>query len=295
MGQTCSWGGYPNGGIPLKVMVYQNGGWLQPAAAYWFEAMADACEKATGHRISMLEGYRALGIPADRKVRVQSKTSTGGSNQWYQQGREDRGLTTAAIPGYSNHGCAIAADLLGYEAAGVWAWLLEHADEYHWSWATGRASGERWHWEYVGSLKIPAPKPVAVPVEADVDILSAPKAGAKPIFIKAKRPDGSTWYYLIDAAGKTTQSQSASYVTKWTKAYGAPKIGTQATVEAAKVTNAPVSVLFAAAVLYKPLPTPQTVTDYTGLLTKLNRKAYVPIAVTQHDLELAAGTMPVAA
>ena len=50
--------------------------------------------KARGKRFRMTEGYRPTGVPADRYVTQERLTSTGGSNQWYQVGRMDRGLTS---------------------------------------------------------------------------------------------------------------------------------------------------------------------------------------------------------
>lgn len=157
-----AWGGYQNGKIPQKNpplvrMVSTNpNSWCHVAAAHQFGRMDDACFKATGYRIGVVECYRELGTSADRRIRTESKTSTGSSNQWYQQGREDRGETTAATPGTSNHGWALAIDIAHYYVPAVWNWMTENAAKFGWSWATGKASGERWHWEYVGTLSLSA-------------------------------------------------------------------------------------------------------------------------------------------
>jgi hypothetical protein len=52
------------------------------------------------------ELYRIKGVPSDQYVRNSSETSTGGSNQWFQWGRGERGETpSAAWPPYgSEHG-----------------------------------------------------------------------------------------------------------------------------------------------------------------------------------------------
>lgn len=155
-----AWGGYQNGRIPQKTpplvqLVPGNpDSWAHPVFASQFQKMDDACFKATGYRIGLVEVYRELGVEPDRKVTVASKTSTGSSNQWFQKGRMDRGLTVAATPGYSNHGWALAVDIAHYYIPEVWAWLQRNASRYGFSWATGKASGEKWHWEYVGSLSV---------------------------------------------------------------------------------------------------------------------------------------------
>lgn len=66
---------------------------------------------ARGKRFSVTEGYRPVGVPADRFIKSNAfglpvtPTSTGGSNQYFQKGREDRGETpSAATPGTSEHG-----------------------------------------------------------------------------------------------------------------------------------------------------------------------------------------------
>lgn len=149
-----AWGGYSNGQIPLSALTPLGGGqYAHPAAATAWARMVAACLKATGVRLGVTEGYRPLGVPADRNVTVESKTSTGGSNQWYQKGREDRGLTpSAAIPGTSVHGWGLAIDISNYNP--VWSWLKANARTY--GFAVDVIADERWHIEFVGSLTIPA-------------------------------------------------------------------------------------------------------------------------------------------
>lgn len=50
-----------------------------------------------GGSLILDEGHRPTGIPSDRYVTIASRTSTGGSNQWFQVGRMDRGETPSAI------------------------------------------------------------------------------------------------------------------------------------------------------------------------------------------------------
>lgn len=69
--------------------------------------------KARGRSLFLTEGYRPKGVPADRNVRIESQTSTGGSNQYYQHGRMLRGETPSAInPDYadSRHFYGLAID-----------------------------------------------------------------------------------------------------------------------------------------------------------------------------------------
>lgn len=64
-----------------------------------------------GGTTHMTEGYRPVGVEADQYVTDASRTSTGGSNQWFQWGRYQRGLTpSAAWPGTSRHGEGRALD-----------------------------------------------------------------------------------------------------------------------------------------------------------------------------------------
>ena len=64
-----------------------------------------------GATLWMTEGHRPDGVEADRYVRDESKTSTGGSNAWYQMGRADRGETPSALPpGVSLHSTGRALD-----------------------------------------------------------------------------------------------------------------------------------------------------------------------------------------
>jgi hypothetical protein len=102
---------YPNGQIPTSAMIRVQSAYFMPECA---KAMAAAIAECAnyGIHVNINEGYRPLGIPSDRNVRDERKTSTGGSNQFYQAGRADRGETpSAATPGHSNHGAGIAADV----------------------------------------------------------------------------------------------------------------------------------------------------------------------------------------
>lgn len=110
-----AWGGFSNGQIPLSAMRMVAGQYFEPD-------MADRMEWLVAQTgITCQEGYRPLGVPADQYVRNESQTSTGGSNQWFQWGRYQRGETpSAGVPGTSSHGWGKAADITpGRENAGV--------------------------------------------------------------------------------------------------------------------------------------------------------------------------------
>jgi hypothetical protein len=112
-----NWGGHENGKIPLSAMKAIQGWYFKADVA---DAMNAAIAECARHKITLKinEGYRPLGVPADANIKSNSagnpvsKTSTGGSNQWFQYGRMKRGETpTAAYPGGSIHGWGKAADV----------------------------------------------------------------------------------------------------------------------------------------------------------------------------------------
>lgn len=146
-----AWGGYANGAIPQSAMIRVKNDWFKPEVG---KALANAiaeCERA-GIPITVNEGYRPLGVPAD------AKRTTGASSQWFQYGRMKRGETpSAAFPGTSVHGFAMAADV--NPAAGnaiVKRIFAKHGFSFN-------ISSESWHCEYVG-----VPKPIpAKPVSTD--------------------------------------------------------------------------------------------------------------------------------
>lgn len=110
--------GFPNGLIPYDKMVIFEGEWCHPELARRL-AGAFGQLRREGIPISATEIYRVLGVELDRALgrarpdnsRIR-ETSSGGSNQYFQKGREDAGFTpSAATPGYSTHGFALAADV----------------------------------------------------------------------------------------------------------------------------------------------------------------------------------------
>ena len=102
--------GYANGQIPADALVSVEGFLFDPGMATRL-VPALAAARAAGGIVSINEGYRPLGSPPDQWVRDAAATSTGGSNQWFQWGRFQRGETpSAAYPGNSNHGWGKAGD-----------------------------------------------------------------------------------------------------------------------------------------------------------------------------------------
>ena len=142
--------GYPNGAIPLDKMLKVEGWYFKPDVGHAIIAALAECRQA-GIQIHINEGYRPLGKPADAKVRSNGngdpagKTSTGGSNQWFQYGRMQRGETpTAAYPGGSIHGWGKAADVSpGRQNATVNKIFNKHG-------FTFDIGSEVWHAHYVG-------------------------------------------------------------------------------------------------------------------------------------------------
>jgi hypothetical protein len=104
------WGGYSNGRIPLSAMVRVGGAFFKPDVARQVAWALAECARR-GVRVTITEGYRSIGVPADQYDHSPATTSDGTTNQWYQVGRRNRGLTpSAATPGHSNHGWAEAGD-----------------------------------------------------------------------------------------------------------------------------------------------------------------------------------------
>lgn len=158
-----NWGKYKNGQIPTSAMYPVQGFYMRPDAAH---AMIAAIQEAARHKISVRinEAYRPLGIPADQHIHANSngdpvvRTSTGGSNQWFQYGRFQRGETpAAAYPGGSIHGWALAADLnsspgaSGANNSQLVAIMKTHGFIFD-------IGSEPWHAHFVGVPK-PTPEP----------------------------------------------------------------------------------------------------------------------------------------
>jgi hypothetical protein len=150
-----NWGRYKNGQIPTSALYPVQGYYLRPDAAHaLIAAITDLAKKKI--KISINEGYRPLGIPADQHIRDEKKTSTRSSNQWFQYGRAQRGETpTAAYPGGSIHGWGLAADLNpGANNSTVVSVMKAHGFIFD-------IGSESWHCRFVGVPK-PTPEPSIV-------------------------------------------------------------------------------------------------------------------------------------
>lgn len=131
-----AWGGYPNGLIPETALCPVGSAHrMRCDAAAAFGAMSTAYALAYGQPLCLTDSYRSY--PAQIDV--------------YQ-----RKPSLAALPGTSNHGWGLAADLCGGAenfGSDQHEWLLQHAPTFGWglpAWAQpGGGRPEPWHWEYV--------------------------------------------------------------------------------------------------------------------------------------------------
>jgi hypothetical protein len=125
-------------------MIRVKNDWFKPEVG---KALANAiaeCERA-GFPITVNEGFRPLGVPADQNVRDERKTSTGGSNQHYVYGVHKRGGPLAATPKFSNHGWGISADVNpGRGNPTVKSIFAKHGFSF-------TIASESWHCDYVGA------------------------------------------------------------------------------------------------------------------------------------------------
>jgi hypothetical protein len=154
-----NWGGFKNGQIPNTALYpVQATHYFKPDVGRALLAAIKECA-THGINIHINEGYRPLGIPADQHIKSNgngdpvTKTSTGGSNQWFQYGRMNRGETpTAAYPGGSIHGWGKAADVSpGRDNPTVKNIFAKHGFVFD-------IGSESWHAHYVGgSTPDPAP------------------------------------------------------------------------------------------------------------------------------------------
>lgn len=107
--------------------------------------------QAAGHELLLTEGYRPVGQPADQYVTAEARTSTGGSNQWFQWGRYQRGLTpSAAWPGTSRHGSGVAIDWNAPTTAG----MRVRAEAMHMVGLVANVPSESWHAEPLGPVLV---------------------------------------------------------------------------------------------------------------------------------------------
>lgn len=138
-GTNGPWGGYENGRIPLTAMAspdFAPNARFRPDAAQALSRLNVAYFAQFGTNISITDSYRSY------EGQVECRANKG---------------NLCAVPGTSNHGWGLAADLGG----GInkfdtpqHQWMVANASKHGWilpSWAQKNGSKpEAWHWEYVG-------------------------------------------------------------------------------------------------------------------------------------------------
>ena len=131
----AKWGSYENGKIPdseLQALSFSPGNKMNKKAAIAMEEMNKAYKADNGSDLIINDAYREY----DRQVKL----------------REQLG-STAGVPGTSNHGWGLAADIeVGAFGSSTYNWLKANAHKYgyvHPAWAEpGGSNPEQWHWEY---------------------------------------------------------------------------------------------------------------------------------------------------
>lgn len=136
-----AWGGQQNGRIPASALANfeGTGKYGHAAAVASLSALFDAVRARSGQR-----PYFAGGQDFYRDFARQ---------QYFWDNRKRLGIS-AATPGTSNHGWALAADI-SFPSAACHTAFRQLCAQYGWNNA-GDGFGESWHKEYVGSLATPA-------------------------------------------------------------------------------------------------------------------------------------------
>lgn len=170
--------GQPNGRIPreLMVIVPNTGDRLgHRLYARAHVAMVDGLAKGTGVTLGVTGIYRTY--ERQRDMFLERYDDTGSSSYAVAKARAGtRGLkfwssaqggtstywmhmtgATAASPGSSNHGLALAVDWDNNQLSerGVLAWMEAHSREYGFSWEKGIENNERWHQRYFTGDAVP--------------------------------------------------------------------------------------------------------------------------------------------
>ena len=131
----AEWGSYENGKIPdseLQALFFSPSNKMNKKAATAMEEMNKAYKADNGSDLIINDAYREY----NRQVKL----------------REQLG-STAGVPGTSNHGWGLAADIeVGAFGSSTYNWLKANAHKYgyvHPAWAEpGGSNPEQWHWEY---------------------------------------------------------------------------------------------------------------------------------------------------
>lgn len=104
---------------------------------------------------SIADSYRSYEIQLKIFLERYSTVPISGQPTKHWNGKTywlKHGMATAAVPGNSNHGDAVAVDNKNTTDKAI-SWLLAHADEYGWSW---ELDSEPWHLHYFAGDNIPA-------------------------------------------------------------------------------------------------------------------------------------------
>ncbi|BDZ49302.1 hypothetical protein GCM10025867_15430 [Frondihabitans sucicola] len=153
-----SWGGYPNGKIPLTSLSKVSNGWLRPDAATAYNSLASAFKTKFKKPLSVTEGYRTYdtqkSIFTSRYTAhstPQKKDVEWAGKYWVQKPH----TSVAAVPGTSVHGWALAVDFgANVNKAGSTEkkWADANGPKYGW-YPIGNTFGEPWHFEFTPIAK----------------------------------------------------------------------------------------------------------------------------------------------
>lgn len=150
---------FANGRAPSTVLTRaSNGHTFTKAAAAAFDRVAAAFEARFKKPLTVTQGYRTYAeqrriFEARYRPQIIGRGPYGDVRWW--NGRRYVRVTgsAAAIPGTSNHGWGVAADLNTRNGFGdfdtpEYKWLATHGPAYGWTNTEGRAIREPWHWVY---------------------------------------------------------------------------------------------------------------------------------------------------
>lgn len=139
-----------------------NGHTFAKTVAPAFDRLALAFFTHFGILLAVTQGYRKLAIQEQIFFERYEVNWVGsgpfGDVRWYDKKRYVRVRgAAAAIPGQSNHGLGVAADLSTAIGFGTWnsdqyEWMAKNGPKYGWTNVEGKAVNEPWHWVYDADL-----------------------------------------------------------------------------------------------------------------------------------------------
>ena len=158
---------YANGKIPATALRRSTTGVsLRSDAAASLDRLAAEFEKDMKRPLKATDGYRELRgheyaqeeIFFDRYQRKYCQYAPGRVDRRVYKGQafyRKPGTHAAAVPGTSNHGLGIAADLASGINTGfgseAYLWVAKNAGRHGWSNTEGRGVNEPWHWVHAAS------------------------------------------------------------------------------------------------------------------------------------------------